>query len=62
MPFAATWMQLEIIIQSKSERERQISYDITYIWNLTCDTNGLTYKTRLIDIENKLNGYQKGIN
>ena len=31
MPFAAIWMDLEIIILSevKSERERQISYDIT---------------------------------
>ena len=29
MPFAATWMDLEIIILSKAERERQISYDIT---------------------------------
>ena len=34
MSFAATWMQLEIIILSKSERERQIPYDITYMWNL----------------------------
>ena len=24
---------------SKSERERQIPYDITYIWNLIYDTN-----------------------
>ena len=31
MPFAATWMQLDIIILSKSERERQIPYDITYM-------------------------------
>ena len=31
MPFATTWMQLEIIILSKSERERQILYDITYM-------------------------------
>ena len=31
MPFAAIWMDLEIIILSevKSERERQISYHIT---------------------------------
>ena len=34
MPLAATWMDLEIIILSKSDRERQISYDITYMWNL----------------------------
>ena len=30
MPFAATWMDLEIIILSDiSERERQMPYDIT---------------------------------
>ena len=36
MPFAATWMDLDIIIASevKSGRERQISYDITCMWNL----------------------------
>ena len=36
MPFAATWMDQEIIILSEvmSDRERQISYDITYMWNL----------------------------
>ena len=28
MVFAATWMDLEIIILSKTEKERQISYDI----------------------------------
>ena len=30
---------------SKSERERQIPYDITYMWNLKYDTNALIYKT-----------------
>ena len=30
---------------SNSERERQILYDITYMWNLKYDTNELTYKT-----------------
>ena len=35
MPFAATWMDLEIIILSEvSHRERQTSYDITYMWSL----------------------------
>ena len=31
IPFAAKWMDLEIIILSKSDRERQISYDIAYM-------------------------------
>ena len=40
---------------SKSARERQESYDITYMWNLKYDTNELIYKTnRLTDVENKL--------
>ena len=35
VPLAETWMDLEIVIQwSKSERKRQISYNITYMWNL----------------------------
>ena len=44
MPSAAIWMQLEIIILSKSERERQIPYDITYMWNLKYDMNELIYE------------------
>ena len=45
MPFAATWMDLEITILSEV-RERQISYDITYMWDLKKnDTNELIYKT-----------------
>ena len=45
MPFAATWMDLESHTkQSKSERERQIPYGITYVWNLKYDTNEL-YET-----------------
>ena len=29
----------------KSETERQISYEITYIWNLNYNINELIYKT-----------------
>ena len=40
MPFAATWMKLEtLILGEMSERERQISYDLTYIWNMIYDTD-----------------------
>ena len=45
MPLAATWMQLEIIILSKLERERQIPYDVSYMWNLKYSTNELIYET-----------------
>ena len=30
---------------SKSDREKQISYNITYTWNLKYDTNELIYET-----------------
>ena len=30
--------------RSKSEGERQIPYDITYMWNLKYDTNELIYE------------------
>ena len=30
---------------SKSDRERQILYDVTYMWNLNNHTNELIYKT-----------------
>ena len=48
MPFAAIWMDVEISIlkQNKSERERQIPYDITYVWNLKYGTNEPIYETQ----------------
>ena len=46
MPFEATWMGLEIIILNKSGREKQIPYDITYMWNLKYNTNQHVYKTK----------------
>ena len=44
MPFAATWIDLEIIMLIKSDRERQISY-ITYMQNLKHGTNEPIFKT-----------------
>ena len=46
MPFAATWIQPEIVILSevKSQRERQVSYNITYMWNLKYGTNEPIYR------------------
>jgi len=35
MPFAATWMDLDDHTKrNKLERERQITHDTTYMWNL----------------------------
>ena len=56
MPFAAIWMDLEITVVRQSDNERQISYDITYMWNLK-KRHKRTYlqnRKRLTDFENKL--------
>ena len=63
MPSVATWMDLEIIIPSKLDRERQMSQDIAYMFNLTytymwyTHTHTQTFfqiRKRLTDIESKL--------
>ena len=33
-PFATAWMELESIMLSEIDGERQIPYDLTYKWNL----------------------------
>ena len=43
MPFVAMLMNLKIIIPNE-DRQKQMSYDITYRWNLKYDTNDLIYK------------------
>ena len=32
--FAAIWMNLEIITLSQKQKEKQMSCDITYMWNI----------------------------
>lgn len=47
VPFAAAWIDIEVIILSKSDIERQIC-DVTYMWTL--EKNGATeliYKTEI---------------
>ena len=51
IPFAATWMDLEIVILSEvrqTQSDTQISYGIAYMWNLIKGgTNELIYKTEV---------------
>ena len=56
MSFPETQTDLKIITnQSKSERDRQISDDITYMWSLKHDTNQHIYETKANTvIENRL--------
>ena len=45
LTFATTWMDLEGIMLSeikKSDREKQIPYDFTYMWNLKNKINEQT--------------------
>ena len=47
MPFAATWMHLEIFILSEvGQKERQMLCDIIYRWNLKQGTNESICKTK----------------
>ena len=39
VPFAAVWMELEIIILSEVSQKEKDRYSITYTWNLKHGTN-----------------------
>ena len=40
LPSATTWIDLEgIMLNEMSDRERQILYNLTYMWNLKTKTN-----------------------
>ena len=48
MPFAATWMELEVIILSEvSQRKSNSTWYCLYMWNLKNGTNELIYKTEI---------------
>ena len=47
MPFAATWMDLKIIILSEvSQTEKHNCHDFTYMWNLKYDTEGSSWQSK----------------
>ena len=49
-PFAATWMELEILILSEESQKEKNKYHmiITYVWNLKYGTDDPVYKTETV--------------
>ena len=55
-------MELETHTEwNKSEKERQIPYDITYNWNLIYSTDESFHEKKLMDLENRLVAAQGGL-
>ena len=45
MPFAAIWMDLQIIILNEVSQVEKDKYEFTYTWNLKYDTNKFIHET-----------------
>ena len=61
MPFATTQMDLEMIKLSEVSQTRQISYDITAMWNLKIiEINLLTKQKQTHRHRKQIYGCQKG--
>ena len=45
MPFAATWIEQEILILSEVSKNEKERYNITYAWNLKYSPNDPMYET-----------------
>ena len=60
MPFAAAWIDLEIIIVNKVREKKTKTYDITSMWNLKKLSNELIYETETNSQTENKHGSQKG--
>ena len=61
LTFTATWMKLDgIMLSAISQSERQILYDITYMWNLDNKASEYNKKIQTHRYKNKLVGREKG--
>ena len=56
IPSAATWIQLKILVLSDvSQKEKDMSYEITNMWDLKYGTSEPIYRTETdSDMENRL--------
>ena len=63
MPFAATWMQLEVILSEVSQTEKNKHHYITYMWNLilkTMEVNVFTKQKQTHRHRKEIYSYQRG--
>ena len=62
MPFAATWMDLEMIILSEVSQTEKNKYNITYLWNLKnmLQVNLFTKQKQTHRCRKQYYGYQTG--
>ena len=52
MPFAVTWMDLDIVILSEASQRQKDEYGIAYTWNLKRRVQmNLRKKSRITDVE-----------
>ena len=58
--FAATWMDLEIIILSGVHHRKKIIYDITYMCNAKNNTYELIYKIAMDSHRKRTYVFQRG--
>ena len=63
MPFAATWMQSEVILSEVSQTEKNKHHYITYMWNLilkTMEVNVFTKQKQTQRHRKEIYSYQRG--
>ena len=46
LPFAATCLELEIVILNELSQMKKDKYYVTYMWDIKDNTNGSIYRTK----------------
>ena len=57
MPFAATWMDFDLVVLSEVSQTQKDKYHVTNMWNLKKEggkMNFLQNRSRVTDVEHKL--------
>ena len=61
MPFAATWVDLRIIMLTELSQTKQISFDITYMWNLEKKMIQMNlFAKQILRLGKQIHSYERG--